>query len=193
LRRLGFTVVRKGEAAAESVRPRPEGTARGRAQAVACQRSGPEWFPRCKGREEVRRHVRTEGGRPERWVRRRPLLQAKVVETRVVIRAAAQWPMVLPLGLTDRQVVDAGNTPSHKPVRVKLPVFISVGPKPVARVVVPLVGEPNSDAVVGERPQFFDEPVIEFLVPLSSEELHNGGSSLKKLRAVPPNGVRGVG
>src|SRR5262245_35824158 len=87
--------------------------------------------------------------------------------------------MVLPVGLTDGQVIDAGNSPPHEPAGVKFPVLVTVGPEPVARVIVPLVREPYRDAARSESPQLFDEPVVEFLVPLPGQELHDGGPTCR--------------
>src|SRR6516162_6669063 len=164
---------------------------------VACKSAAPNCPverppPTCPARSASYKRQRTRGSGVA-WVRCRLRLQPKVGEARVVVRAAAQWPMKLPLGLADREVVDAGQAPLHEPVRVKLPVLVPVRPEPVARVVAPLVGEPNGDAVAGARPQLFDEPVVEFLVPLPNQELHDGGPPLEELRAVPPDAVRGVG
>ena len=55
------------------------------------------------------------------------------------------------------------------------------------RVVVPLVREAYRDAVPGARPQFLDEPVVQFLDPLASEERQDFVSSVDELRAVPPS------
>ena len=57
----------------------------------------------------------------------------------------------------------------------------------MTRVVVPLVSEAYRDAVPGERPQFLDEPVVQFLGPLAREESNDFVSSLDELRAIPPS------
>ena len=54
------------------------------------------------------------------------------------------------------------------------------------RVVVPLVSEPNSDAVLGKRPHVLDKPVVQLLGPLAREESNDFVSSVNELRSVPP-------
>jgi hypothetical protein len=46
-------------------------------------------------------------------------------------------------------------------VLVELPVLVAVAAKPIATVVVPLIGETNRNAVFAESPDFLDEPVVE--------------------------------
>src|SRR5262245_19422192 len=60
---------------------------------------------------------------------------------------------------------------------------------PVPRVVMPLISEPHSDAVAGERPQFLDEPIIQLPGPLASEESNNFVASVNELRTVSPTGI----
>src|SRR3954471_17327801 len=53
--------------------------------------------------------------------------KTECTEAHVVIRAAPQWPMKLPLGLSDRKVVDRGVTSAHQAVLAELPVLVPVG------------------------------------------------------------------
>ena len=39
----------------------------------------------------------------------------------------------------------------------------------------------------GRRPEFFDEPVVQFFGPLASEECNDVVSSVDNLRSVPPS------
>src|SRR5713101_5213190 len=57
------------------------------------------------------------------------------------LRTASEGPVVLALGFLDRQVIDTGQTTAHQPIRGELPVFIAIGPEPVARVIMPLIRE----------------------------------------------------
>ena len=52
---------------------------------------------------------------------------------------------------------------------------------------MPLVREAYRDPVLAERPEFFDEPVVQFFGPLASEECNDVVSSVDKLRSVPPS------
>ena len=83
---------------------------------------------------------------------------------------AAERPVVLAVGLRDREVVDAGEAPLHQALRVELPVLVAVGAEPVAVVVVLLVGEAHGDAVVSARPQLLDQAVVELLRPFAPQE-----------------------
>ena len=67
----------------------------------------------------------------------------------------------------NRQVVDAGNAHPHQAVLVELPVFVAVAAKPLAAIIVPLVGKAHCDAIFAEGPDFLDEPVIEFADPFA--------------------------
>src|SRR4029077_14604441 len=52
-----------------------------------------------------------------------------------------------------------------------------------------LVSEMNRDAVLGKRPHFLDEPVVQLLGPLTREERNDFVSSANELRSVPPAGI----
>jgi len=100
--------------------------------------------------------------------------------------------MILPVCLLDREVVDARKTPLHLAVWGKLPVLVAIGAEPVAGIVVPLVREPDSDAVVGVRPDFFYQPVIELFCPLPSQEGNNLLAAMDELGPVAPEAVGGI-
>jgi hypothetical protein len=50
----------------------------------------------------------------------------------MIIRTATQRPIIFPVAIRDGQVVNAGETPTHKALLVKLPVFIAIGTKLIA-------------------------------------------------------------
>ena len=85
---------------------------------------------------------------------------AEIGEAGLVIRTPTKRPMKFPLALINRKIIDAGDAVAHKSVLVKLPVFVSVGTEPTARIVMPLVRESNGDAVAVKCPKLFDESVI---------------------------------
>src|SRR5262245_7935782 len=99
----------------------------------------------------------------------------------MIIGSSSERPVVLSFGLTDWQVVDARDATAHEPVFIELPVLVSVGPEPIAGVVMPLVGEPHRNAVFAECPELFDKAVLELLVPLAGEKLDDRRSSREEL------------
>src|SRR5215472_19373330 len=111
----------------------------------------------------------------------------------MTIGPSAEWPAVLALNGRDRQVVDAGNAKSHQAVLVEFPVLVAIAPKPVAAVIVPLIGEAYGDAVVAKRPEFLDEPVVEFTLPLAREKSHDIVATVQEFDAVPPSAFFGIG
>lgn len=112
--------------------------------------------------------------------------EAEVRQARVVVRATPQGPVVLPLELLDRQVVDTRMPGAHQALLVELPVLVPVGAEPVARVVVPLVGEADGDPVVRESSQLLDQPVVELSGPLPPQKRHDFVMPCRELRPVPP-------
>src|SRR5579863_6433673 len=97
--------------------------------------------------------------------------------------------MVLPVRFGDGQVVNARVAHAVQTVLVVLPIFISVGAKPVARIIVPFVGKPHRDAIVRKSPKLLDQAIIELLRPFAFEELNDRRSSGYKLRAISPSRV----
>src|SRR5216683_892950 len=96
--------------------------------------------------------------------------EAEITQRRVISRAAAQRPVILPVAVLDRRIVDAGDAHAHEAVFVELPVLVAIAAIPVATVVVPLVGEAHGDPVLPEGPEFLDQTVIELTVPLACQE-----------------------
>jgi hypothetical protein len=94
--------------------------------------------------------------------------------------------MELPVALRNRQIVDARIAKFHQAVGTEFPVFVAVGAKPLTAVVVPFVGVPDGDAVVGERPQFLDQPIVEFLGPLALQKFDYVLSADRKFGSIAP-------
>src|SRR5215471_8547073 len=111
----------------------------------------------------------------------------------MVIRTAPQGPAVLALSFLDRQVIDAGQTSAHEPILGELPVFIAIGPEPVARVIMPLIREAHRNAGVMKGPELFDEAVVQLFGPCALETLDNSLAPYQELAAVPPRAVQGRG
>src|SRR5215471_13121535 len=111
----------------------------------------------------------------------------------MVIRTAPQGPAVFALGFLDREVIDAGQTTAHQPMLRELPVFITIGPEPMPRVIMPLIREAHRDAAVMKGPELFDGAVVQFFSPFALKELHNGLAPHQELAAVPPRAVQSIG
>src|SRR5262249_414414 len=60
-------------------------------------------------------------------------------------------------------------------------------------IVVPLVGEAHRDAVLGERPELLDQPVVELLRPFAGEEADDLLPPTSELGAIAPIAVRRIG
>ena len=72
----------------------------------------------------------------------------------MIVGPPPERPTVFPVALGDRQIVDRSKPSLHHAGGIELPVLVSVGSEPVAAVVVPLISEPDGDAIVGEGPQY---------------------------------------
>src|SRR6266566_1427178 len=115
--------------------------------------------------------------------------EAELAQRRVIVRTAAQRPVVLAIAILDRSIVDAGDTHAHKAVLVELPVLVAIAAGPVATVVVALVGEPHGDAILPKRPEFLDQTVLELAVPLACQKRLDGRAALQEFGAVAPAAV----
>ena len=83
----------------------------------------------------------------------------------MIVGTTTKRPVISSLALLDRKIVDAGNAQTHQAVLVELPILVTVAAKPVAAVVVPLVGETNREPVLSESLDFLNEPVVKFTLP----------------------------
>lgn len=104
-------------------------------------------------------------------------LEAQVRESGMIVGTATKRPMIFALVFANRQIVDAGDPAAHIAVVGKFPIFVSVRAEPVSGIIVPFVGKSDGDAVLLEGPKFFDEAIVEFLVPFALEELNDGVAS----------------
>src|SRR5262249_2822962 len=106
---------------------------------------------------------------------------------------AAERPVIFTLAFLDREVVYAGDAPAHQAVLIEFPVLVAVAAKPVAAVVMPLVGKAHGDAVLAECPDFLDQALIEFAAPFARQKCFDGGATLENLRTIAPAAVGRVG
>src|SRR3954471_13999077 len=57
----------------------------------------------------------------------------------MVVGASTEEPVIFAFAIFDRQVVDAGDPPSHQALFVELPILVAIAAKPVAGIVVPFI------------------------------------------------------
>ena len=120
-------------------------------------------------------------------------LQPQFAQSRVIVRATALGPVKQTLALGDGQIVDAGVARLHQSVLVEFPVLVAVGAKPVAAVVVPLIGKAYRNTVIAPRPQFLNQPVLLLFTPFPLQEVDNLRSAVNKFAAVTPFALDGIG
>jgi len=77
-------------------------------------------------------------------------------------------------------------------VFVEFPIFVTVAAKPIATVVMPLIGETNRDAVFSERPDFLNKPVVEFPFPFPGQKRFDRRATLQEFGTVTPATIRRV-
>src|SRR6266446_495739 len=111
----------------------------------------------------------------------------------MAVRAPPDRPVVQAVALADRKVVDAGNAASHQAALVKLPILVTERPKPVAAVIMPLIGETYRDAVLAEAPQLFDQAVVQFAIPFTCQKGRDLFAAANELGTVPPLAFQCVG
>ncbi len=78
-------------------------------------------------------------------------------------------PMELAVFHLDRQVINRGVSCPHQTVVIELPIFVSVGSKPVAGFVMPFLGKADCDAILSEGPELLDETVLQLMRPLAGQ------------------------
>src|SRR5712691_213695 len=133
------------------------------------------------------------GTRPIGWSAGRCRSKAELAQRGVIVRAAAERPVILALALLDRKIVDAGDAQAHQAVLVELPVLVAVAAEPASAVVVPLVGKAHCDPIVAEGPDLLDQAVVELAAPFTRQERFDLRASLQELRAVAPAAVGRIG
>src|SRR5438045_1888632 len=97
--------------------------------------------------------------------------------------------MIHPLGFLDRQIVDAGDAYGHQALIVKLPIFVTVTPKPLPAVVVPLIREAHRDSVLTKCPDLFNQSIVQLTLPFARQKGFDLSATLNELIAVSPAAV----
>jgi ABC-type transporter Mla MlaB component len=108
-------------------------------------------------------------------------LKAKVAQSRMIIGAAAERPMIFAIRFLDWKIIDARESQPHQAILVELPILVAIRAIPVSRIVVPFVGEAHCDPVIGEGPKLLGQAVVELFDPLASEKGDDVLSSIHKL------------
>jgi len=108
----------------------------------------------------------------------------------MVSRTRSVRPVKQALVFLDRQIIGGGPAHGHVAVGIEFPVFVTVGTKPVSVDIAPFEGEAYRDTVVGERPQFLDQAVVQFRGPFAFEKGADGLAPIEELKAVAPLTVR---
>src|SRR5262244_1746493 len=116
-------------------------------------------------------------------------LQPEIAQTRMVVGAPPERPVILALALLDRQVVDAGDAPAHQAVLVELPVLVAIAAEPAGGIVVPFICEAHRDAIAAERPHFLDQTIIELAIPFAREKGLDLLAAVNEFGAVAPDTV----
>src|SRR5579859_4853150 len=111
----------------------------------------------------------------------------------MALRARAWVPAIKPFSFGYKQVVDARQAQPHQTLLIEFPVLVAVAAKPLAAVIMPLIGEAHRDAILAKRPEFLDQPIIQFPRPLAHQECLDGAAALEKFRAVAPAAVFRIG
>src|SRR5580700_7318058 len=111
----------------------------------------------------------------------------------MVIGASTEEPVIFALAIFDRQVVDAGDPPSHQTLFVELPILVAIATKPVASLVVPFVRKAYGYPVVAKRPDLLDQPILQLVNPLAYEECLDGLAATNKLGAIAPDAIHRIG
>src|SRR5580700_3999987 len=88
----------------------------------------------------------------------------------MIIRTSSQCPLVLVLRLFDWQTVDASQPQAHQPVLIELPILIAIRAKRIPGVVVPFIGTAHRDMIPLERPELFDQPIVQLFCPIAPEK-----------------------
>src|SRR5712671_5008218 len=120
-------------------------------------------------------------------------LKAQAAERRMVVGASTKGPVIFALAIFDRQVVDAGDPPSHQALFVELPILIAIAAKPVARIVVPFICKAHGYPIVAKRPDLLDQPILQLANPLAYEECLDGLTATNELGAIAPDAIHRIG
>src|SRR5947209_11624602 len=106
---------------------------------------------------------------------------------------ATEEPVIFALAVFDRQVVDAGNPPSHQALFVELPILIAIATKPGAGIVVPFICKAHGYPVVAKRPNLLDQPIVQLTIPFAREKCLDRLAATNELGAVAPEAIHRIG
>ena len=93
--------------------------------------------------------------------------KAELAQARMAVWSTTKGPMILTLVLFDGKIINARNSEAGKSVLIVLPIFISVGTKPIAAVVMTLIGEANSNPIFAKGPELLNEAIVQLARPFA--------------------------
>jgi hypothetical protein len=111
----------------------------------------------------------------------------------VIIGTSAKRPVIFALAIFDRQVVDAGDAPSHQALIIEFPILVTIAAKPLAGMVVPFICKAHGYPVVAKRPDLLDQPIVQLAIPFAREKCLDGLAATNELGAVAPDAVQRIG
>lgn len=94
-------------------------------------------------------------------------------------------PKETSISLGDLQVIDRGFAATHEAIGREFPLLVSIAAIPLACDTA-LILEPRRNAVVGERPEVFDEAILLLARPFFGEQRDDLAAPSDETIAVPP-------
>src|SRR6202041_3929185 len=94
-------------------------------------------------------------------------LEAKIAQSRMIIRTEPWCPIILALRLLDWQIVDGSKPQAHQPVLIKLPILIAIRAKPSSRGIVPFIGKAHGETVPREPPKLLYQRIVTLFRPFA--------------------------
>ena len=94
--------------------------------------------------------------------------------------------MELAVILLDGDIIDAGFSTPHQSLIIEFPKLVPIGSKPLTICIVVLVLKTYGDPFLAEGPQRLGESIIEFFLPLVTQEFTNLISTSDELVTIPP-------
>jgi hypothetical protein len=110
----------------------------------------------------------------------------------MIVGTSPKRPMELPFGFRDWEFVDAGMPRMHQPITIEFPILIPISSKPIAGVIVILVGKTNSNPIIQKGPYLLDQPVVPFSSPLPRQQRYNLLTPIGELGSISPARVHGI-
>ncbi len=108
---------------------------------------------------------------------------------RMMFWTGAQRPQKPSFSGVNWFVVDASFAASHQPIFIKFPLFVAIGPKPLAICTPVFILKPHSDTIIDKCPKRLGKPIFQLPFPLSLEKRDNRSAPHEKFISVAPGAV----